>query len=85
MDVNVARRDLNVQISAAAMTLKMMEALIMMLMTTIMSYLMFIMLMMIMIYEDDDDDLEEEDEGDLQDTFYPYQGVVKTLHLAEFT
>ena len=46
---------------------------------------MLIMLMMIIIYEDDDEDVEEEDEGDLQDTFYPCQGVVKTLHLAELT
>ena len=44
---------------------------------------MLIMLMMIIIYEDDDE--EEEDEGDSQDTFYPYQGVMKTLHLAELT
>ena len=47
---------------------------------------MLIMLMMIIIYEDDDDEeVEEEDEGDSQDTFYPCEGVVKTLHLAELT
>ena len=40
---------------------------------------MLIMLMMIIIYRDDDEEVEEEDEGDEQDTFYPYQGVVKTL------
>ena len=57
----------------------------MMPMTIIMSYLMLIMLMMIIIYEDDDEEVEEENEGDSQDTFYPYQGVMKTLHLAELT
>ena len=61
------------------------EALMMILMTIIMSYLMLIMLMMIIIYEDDDEEVEEEGEGDEQDTFYPYQGVMKTLHLAELT
>ena len=46
---------------------------------------MLIMLMMIIIYENDDEDVEEEDEGDSQDTFYPCQGVVRTLHLADLT
>ena len=46
---------------------------------------MWIMLMMIIIYGYDDEEVEEEDEGDEQDTFYPYQEVVKTLHLAELT
>ena len=46
---------------------------------------MLIMLMMIIIYGDDDEDVEEEDEGDSQDTFYPYQGVMKTLNLAELS
>ena len=43
------------------------------------------MLMVIIIYENDGENVEEEDEGDSQDTFYPCQGVVKTLHLAELT
>ena len=42
------KRDLNVTISAAAVMLKMMEAVIMMLMTMTMSHLMLVMLMMIM-------------------------------------
>ena len=48
IDVNVAKRDINVPISAAAMMLKMMEAVIMMPITVSMSHLMLIMLMMIM-------------------------------------
>ena len=44
---------------------------------------MLIMLTIIIIYGDDDEEVKEEDEGDSQDTFYPYQGVVKTLHFAE--
>ena len=46
---------------------------------------MLIMLKMIIIFEDDDEDVEEEDEGDSQDNFYPCQGVVRTLRLAELT
>ena len=48
IDVNVAKRDLSVPISATSMMLKMMKAVIKMLMTMTMSHLMLIMLMMIM-------------------------------------